>query len=387
MQRFDNYRIDNNPSVFKLTDTGLIVSANLTRAGNFTYLVDGKPFVEFRSPEEVFDEESLKTLQFAPLTIRHPKEMLDLKNIADHKVGNVGENIGRTANDEVRALLHFDNQDAIQTIVKNKEDGKPTELSAGYTAHVYKEPGTNSEGHFDGRQKKIRYNHVSVVDKGRAGKTVKVDNSLKGDNIVNISKKLDGIQIKDVITLDGLQFEVPQEAAEVVQMLMDRHDKLLVVVKDIHGEKEKLNAEKENLQVEKDQADKDLKESKDSLASFEDINSEKVQKLIKDNSELIKVCEELKIDTKDQAVKDLKVSVIKSFDEAFEVGEKSDEIIDIRYQGAVGFHNKSIKNDAAANQGAARFGLATSGKKDNSQNNAREYLDAMQNGGVAPKTQ
>jgi hypothetical protein len=54
------------------------------------------------------------------------------------------------------------------------ESGK-RELSAGYTCELDWTPGTTADGHaFDASQRKIKINHLAIVDAARAGSKARI---------------------------------------------------------------------------------------------------------------------------------------------------------------------------------------------------------------------
>lgn len=160
---------------YQITSQGfLVVDANLTRAGVFDYYEDGKLIRELRSPEEVFKQESLDSLKFAPLTIQHPKDMVDSNNAKRLQVGMVGENITKRG-DYVGGKVVITDQNSIDDILAKWDKGQDVELSMGYKADVVTLAGTHhTDGPYDKAQRDIIYNHASVVDKGRAGSNVKL---------------------------------------------------------------------------------------------------------------------------------------------------------------------------------------------------------------------
>lgn len=160
---------------YELTSQGfLVVDANLTRSGVFDYFEDGKRVRENRPPEEVFNEDSLKSLQFAPLTKLHPDEMISPENIKKHQVGFIGENIKRKGDFAAGKVIITDKKE-IDEVIAKFERNEPVELSMGYDAKVVELAGTHpGDGKFDKTQTNIIYNHASIVPRGRAGRDVKL---------------------------------------------------------------------------------------------------------------------------------------------------------------------------------------------------------------------
>ena len=130
----------------------------VTRAGIFEYrTVDGKTKREFRSADEVFKSDSLNSLSGVPVTDGH-RGLIGVDNTSGI-VGTVlspGERIDENVSADI--IIH----DA-------KKLGKKRELSLGYTCDVKETPGEYNGQRYDCEQTNIRYNHLAVVTKGRAG--------------------------------------------------------------------------------------------------------------------------------------------------------------------------------------------------------------------------
>lgn len=143
----------------------LRVDARLTRVGVFTYGdAAGNTWGELRTPEEVFDADSLRSFEMVVLTDDHPQNFVDASNVKEVQVGHVGTDV-RKDGDFVSASIVVTDPQVIRSIA----DGK-VELSCGYTAQVIKEDGVSPNGTpFQARQTNIRGNHVALVTKGRAG--------------------------------------------------------------------------------------------------------------------------------------------------------------------------------------------------------------------------
>ena len=121
---------------------------------------------ELRLPEEVFDEQSLASFAQVPLTNRHPPVMLDAKTATKYSVGAVGE-LRRNGDFTAAPILIYDAQ-----AIEDAERGR-SQLSNGYTCELDDAPEdprlVEKWGHYDAIQRKIRGNHVALVDVARAG--------------------------------------------------------------------------------------------------------------------------------------------------------------------------------------------------------------------------
>lgn len=206
--RFDKFRLDDP----RRDDSGfLVVDAAVTRTGVLTYHhPDGSVTRELRHPDDVLKAESLNTLKFRPLTDGHPVEgKVTSKNSKRLAVGTV---IGEPKHDGriINTQLQYTDEDAINKIM---DEEKPVrEQSCGYEANVIKEDGTYQGEPYDHRQTDIKYNHIALVPRGRAGPEVRLqldaadaaedglEDMLKGD----IDETDEAISIQ---VLDGEQFD------------------------------------------------------------------------------------------------------------------------------------------------------------------------------------
>ena len=118
-----------------------------------------------RPEEEVFSPATVASFEGMPVTNDHPPEGVDATNIRALQKGHA-HNVRRGSGEESDLLL----ADLIITdpalITAILEDGK-REISCGYTYELCSENGQYI-------QRRIRGNHVAVVDAGRAGSRVSI---------------------------------------------------------------------------------------------------------------------------------------------------------------------------------------------------------------------
>ena len=118
----------------------------------------------FRPEAEVFSPETIASFEGMPVTNDHPPDGVDIGNIRALQKGHA-HNVRRGSGEESDLLL----ADLIITdpvLIDLIMDGK-REISCGYTYELCEENGTYI-------QRKIRGNHVAVVDAGRAGPRVSI---------------------------------------------------------------------------------------------------------------------------------------------------------------------------------------------------------------------
>lgn len=284
------YRYDRGGRAnYERLDNGFLrCDANLTRVGIFTYLnSDGTKRRELRLPDEVFKQDSVQSFELVPLTLGHPKSRLNAKTAKSVQVGSVAS--PRKDGQFLTARVMVTDEDAVLSI-----DNGMQELSCGYYCDLEETPGVTSnilgvpDGlEYDAIQRNIRGDHVALVAKGRAGPEarLKLDSmdAIMVDDGKHELKHVDG-QAEDLVTttkgdimekikLDGVDYEVSEQAAQAVAKILERADEAIAKAKKIAKEVEAVKARA-------DKAEEDLEAEK---AAREDAESpERVRKLVAD---------------------------------------------------------------------------------------------------------
>lgn len=210
------------------TDEGYLSGAAvITKAGVFKYInPDGSPRFELRHPIDVFNQDSLNTLKMKPITNRHPWfGAVKADNIKQVQVGMTGEQI-INSHPHVISTVVINDSKAITDI----ENGVQ-ELSAGYKCDIIKEDGIYDGVHYQYRQKNIRYNHVALTDKGRAGPEVRLhlDELSKelGESDILFSDSnttLTRSHVMSKFKIDSCEYEIPQEVESFITKLSTELD-------------------------------------------------------------------------------------------------------------------------------------------------------------------
>ena len=159
------------------TSEGFLICRNvpIARIGEQAYYayelqLDGEPNREItvhRHEEDVFDKATLASFEGKPVTDTHPDGFVDTSNYKDLAKGHV-QNVRREG-DYIMADLYINDPKLIEEI----RSGKKREVSCGYLCTYIPEGG-------DYKQTKIRGNHVAVVQKGRAGHEVAIQDAAAG---------------------------------------------------------------------------------------------------------------------------------------------------------------------------------------------------------------
>lgn len=250
---------------YEVTPEGYLrVHAKISRTGIQNYLrSDGSTRREYRPEEEVKNPDSLTSFASKVVTLEHPPVLLDADNTKKYQVGFTGSEVTYDSG-FVRAVVTLTDKDAIKKVM----DGEYREVSAGYRVEFDETPGIAPDGQaYDGIQRQIMGNHVSLVRKGRAGPEVRLlmdseDGAaiqMDGSDDQSIQIWDDSQSIEDTImtkvTIDGLEFEASEALALAIQQT-GRSDE---------AEKAELNATIAELQSKLDEA----------VASLEAIKAEK----------------------------------------------------------------------------------------------------------------
>lgn len=202
----------------------LRVWCKAARTGTQLYRrADGSQVREYRPPEEIGNPESLSTFGMTPVTWTHPPELLDSANTKQFQIGYSGSQV-RYNDGFVEVALTVTDKDSIEKIKR----GDATEVSAGYKVDFDPTPGITPEGEsYDGVQRNIQVNHIAVVPRGRAGPEVRLllDRMDAADAVSAPSEETAFQSVPPLTTgspmatvnLDGLEIDLPTEAASAVQ--------------------------------------------------------------------------------------------------------------------------------------------------------------------------
>lgn len=140
-----------------------------------------KIYHAYRPPEELASEETIKSINGIPIHLEHHDDAGEPEDKRT-RVGTTGTDGAFEAPFLINSLHVFD-KDAINRI----NDNSMKELSLAYTyIPEFKSGVTDGGEHYDFVQRQIRANHLALVEKGRAGPTVKVSDSGKDVNMEDI---------------------------------------------------------------------------------------------------------------------------------------------------------------------------------------------------------
>lgn len=247
--------------------------------------IAGKATIDVeRKAEDVFNEASLRTLENKPFTFNHPNEWVNTKNHSSLSKGFVRD-VYRDG-DYIKGTIVVQDEGIKDQIL----NGERTELSLGYTCdYGYDEENETLY------QKDIVYNHISLVQRGRAGVAKIVDEDTIRNEKENKMEKQSWLQklfrIKQVGVIAGKDVYTFDEETieEVVTEVQDETP----IVEDIVEEKieEATVVEDTTIVPQDDDLEKVYATATQTITNDEgkveepitDVNPEPIKEIVKDN--------------------------------------------------------------------------------------------------------
>lgn len=307
----EQLRFDRNPlpKVSKTKEGYIKGMAIVTRTGIFKYVDNqGNIRLELRHPDDILEAESLESLKQIPITVEHPTVLVDATNAKNLSVGLTGETV-KVDGENIKTTVTITAIDGINAVDNGKE-----ELSLGYTLDLEEEQGIYNGQPYTHRQKNIRYNHLAIVERGRAGANARLNfDSFECGMIVdeNITHEERENMVK--INIDNVDVEVDEAVKRAFDSLNARFDSA--------------TAEADTLKAKLDETEEQLKKAKE-------INSDSlISAKAKDRVELIaKASKIVNADSLyDLSDRDIKLSVIKSRYDSLDLTDKSDDYVSARF--------------------------------------------------------
>jgi uncharacterized protein len=314
----------------------------ITRAGIFSYHnAQGKVVREYRPAEEVFSADSLSSLRAIPITDGH-RGMVnathDLDNVIVGSVMSPGEK-----QDEINVVA--------DVVIHNvKRIGARRELSLGYICSVEDTPGELNGQRYDCIQRNIRYNHLAVVHKGRAGNArLRLD----ADDASSFLVETDMVEV----TLSKVRFDNGLEYPAAPEVVV-RIDELVAKLKDLQTRADKSEGERDAAKAELS------KMVKDHEAALKAERSAAKQRLALESK-----ADQLNIKFDGLSDRELKEAIVKKLGNDLNFAERSDDYVGSAYDLA-------ISHDDAKSKTTAKQKTATTAKQDSKPGGSISSMDA-----------
>lgn len=334
-----------------------------TNVGVFPYVMeDGSVMYELRPPEEVFHPDSVKSLEGIPITNDHPPELVTPDNANLYSKGFTGD---------VRQDQYHLSPQIVITDAETQADAKGGKkaLSCGYTADMIYKSGTWMGVHYDAVQTNIRYNHLAIVDRGRAGDAaiMRMDSkSPVGVLKINIDE---GASSMKKIKIDGLAFDVDENLAQLIEKKLDE----LEQEKTTAGELEKAKTDLATATANADQLKEDNEKLKGEIETLKKADhSDEIQKAVKDRLDLEKTAEKAGVEIKgDMSNEDIKKAVVIAKYPSSKDKLDSCELayLDARFDGVV----ETLESEPSSALRGDSLGDENKGKNEQKEDNEEEY--------------
>lgn len=325
-------RFDKNPlpKVVRTPEGYIKGSAIVTRTGVFKYIDNqGNVRLELRHPDDILEEDSLDSLKQIPITVEHPTVLVDSTNVKQLGVGLTGETV-KIDGENIKTTVTITSIDGVEAINSGKE-----ELSLGYTLDLEEEEGIYNGQPYTHRQKNIRYNHLAIVERARAGANARLNfDSFEYAMIVDENIKLEREKMVK-INIDNVDVEVDEAVKKAYDSLNARLDAEIKSKSDIQKEIDSLKAR--------------LDEKEEELKKANEMNNDSaISEKAKARVELIaKAGKVVNIDgLYDLSDRDIKLSVIKSRYDSLDLTDKSDDYVSARFDAiceALSNNDEAIK--------------------------------------------
>lgn len=331
-------RYDTNTFRATKTDEGFIMDAPIIgRAGLLRYLnADGSERWEYRPPEEAFNADSLASIRGKPITLGH-HGLVRAANAKDKSVIGMVLSEGRQDGDAIKADVSLF---SLPTEAR--------ELSCGYTLELEEKAGTTADGrHYDAIQRHIRYNHLAVVPRGRAG-IARLN--MDGEQEV---EEMDMVKVK---TSNGIEYDAAPEVG--------------IYVKSLEEAAAKSKKEMDTLQAKYDAALADIEKAKKERADAEEAAKTNFKAAVKARCDLLDVAKAHKVEVKDDMDdKAVKVAIIHAVrGNSIKLDGKSDDYIEAIFDIC-----KAEKQDVALSKQLKTVSVAQSKKQDAGDDVAAAY--------------
>jgi hypothetical protein len=359
-------RFDRSAFKMKKTKEGYIAGkAVVTRTGVFEYLnADGTKRLELRHPDEVLKPESLDTLKLKPVTNNHPNEIVNVNNADKYSVGSTGETVEVDGQNIIVAFT-VNNKDAVVAIEGNKK----RELSLGYTLDLIQEDGVYNGEVYTHRQTNINYNHLAIVERGRAGRDARINMDGSAVQVMveeteEVSVMTDNLQ---TFRVDGLEYKASPEVVkhlEKQEALRLDAEKALVEAK----------ANVDSLQAKLDETvkAKEVAEAK--------VNSDAIASLVAQHVELLgKAGRVVNVDSlASKSAREVQEAVILAKNPDMDLSAKSDDYVSARFDAII--EALPSKDEEALNKQRQQLQSINKDSKAPVKNMAQAYNEANHGG-------
>lgn len=369
--RYDTVAI-NKFSVDSQTGYIHVQDVPIARVGVFPYLkANGDQVMEAKLPDDLLTDSAVDSANYKPITDDHPSELVNINNSDQYMKGMTAGN-AHVDNDRIKVDLTLTDS----ALIKEIQGGKQ-ELSIGFQTDVVPVKGTFNGMEYDSAQKNIQINHVAVVNRGRAGHSVR----LTGDSaemVIDSEKRGKSMDYKVVHLSDNADVTVASDDISKITQLDAASSSKDKKIAELNAQIKALTAERDKLKGGADASKKSADEAQAKADSLEKQLADEKKKyegdaLDKAIAERMELIDEVKpyvgddFEFKGKSPKDMKLEAIKVTD-SIDLSDKSDDYINAYFDSIKNRNHSSVvgysglegstKKDSADNQTKDRYHLA-----------------------------
>lgn len=313
----------------------------IARVGVFPYQkADGSIEMEAKLPDDLLADTAIDSANNKAITDNHPTELVNRDNFSQYGKGITANNAHTDGN-----RIKVDMSITDPTLIQEIKDGKQ-ELSIGFVTELVPQSGEYQGVKYDSVQRNIQINHVAVVDRGRAGSSIRIT----GDSAIMTDKEGGNTNMDTTqVMLDGANITVAVSDADTVTSSNNSLASLKTQLAAAQDQVKDLQAKIEKAGGDVADSKKSADENKAKADSLEATNKELTAKLEKFKGDSIdtKVAERMELltqaqpfvgdsyDFKGKTDRDIKVAAIQAKNDTFDGKDKSDDYVNAYYDSMV----------------------------------------------------
>lgn len=176
----------------------------------------------YRPPDEVFQQDSMRSYAHRPVTNDHPPVHVEADNWKEYATGQSGERVQRDG-DYIRVPIVVMDKTAVADVMAGKR-----ELSLGYSMDLEWTSGKLETGEeYDAIMRNIRGNHLAVVTAARGGQLLRIGDEQQEEQDMSVadSNAPRGPALRSII-VDGISIDTTDVGAQIVTRTIDALTKL-----------------------------------------------------------------------------------------------------------------------------------------------------------------
>ena len=336
----------------------------VTRTGVLDYYnADGSPRRELRHPDDVFQGDSLTSMKMIPVTLDHPSEgLVNADNFKRLGVGYAGEGV-KIEGQFIKLPVVITDKAAIQAV-----DAGKREVSLGYTVQLLKEDGSYNGERYDYRQTNIKYNHLAIVSKARAGAQARLN--LDGSEILITDQGSEENMTLVTVNVDGLNYQAAPEVERALVKTRADNSELTKRLDAAQAVTDAAKAEAQALKGKLDAAQAELKAVNDGMPA-------KIIEAAQARAAMLTVAKPLvPADTNLDGMTERQImeTVIKSRTDGVNLDGKSEDYVRARFDSVIELAAVEAKTDAEGAQRAVASGSGAQKQERVDANEARQRM-------------